>query len=580
MTVLSFDFASLRSERTGGLGCLWAQSLGKREWHPGATDGNTPQRSSKRMTDKAPDQATVRSLYRRATEQVEQRQWEAAQASLQVLRAATPEDPRVALDLAAVMQARGLLRGSTAVLLDAAKSESCAPELLLALARKLYFTGELVTARSCLDRVEAAMLRAAPQLVELARMRWLLGEHREAYKLSTRALASGADSTDASYLHATLAQYNGEIEVARTSLLHCLEKWPRFGEAAVSLVHLERQESAELLKLLDARLARLQNDPPGPMQQQAAAQFHAARFKVLDDLGHFDEAWQALERGNAIMQALHPYDESGEAAICEALVHTSASLADRVTPSATLHHGPQPIFVVSLPRSGTTLLDRALSNHSAIMSAGEINDFRRQLRWMTDVPANGVAGMLEVLRRVQSVDLAELGRRYLAQTQWRAPGKRWFVDKLPINIRMVPFIRLALPGAVIVHIHRAPMDVCYSNLKAAMGPSSAYSFGMTSMAHYYGLYRGLVERWQRDYPGLMHEVAYEELLRAPVSTLTGVLGRCGLKIEPACLHPERNAAPVATPSCNQVREAPHLRSLGEWRRYESRLEPLRASLNV
>lgn len=532
------------------------------------------------MTDQFPDQATLQSLRRRASQQVERREWEAAQASLQVLRHATPEDPRVALDLAAVMQARGLLRDSTALLLDTAQSESCAPELLLALARKLYFAGELVAARICLDRIEAELPQVAPQLVELARLRWLLGEHRQAYALSTRAMANGADSADACYLHATLAQYNGDIEVARSGLQHCLAKWPRFGEAAVALVHLERQGSTEPLRLLDAHLARLQSDPPGPMQQQAAAQFHAARFKVLDDLGQFDEAWRALEAGNAMMQALHPYDQAGEAAINEALVHASALLADRLAPAIDSHLGPQPIFIVGLPRSGTTLLDRALSNHSAIASAGEINDFRRQLRWMTDVPAGGVAGMLEALRRLQTIDFAELGRRYLAQTQWRAPGKPWFVDKLPINIRMVPFIRLALPHAVIVHIHRAPMDVCYSNLKAAMGASSAYSYGMPSMAHYYGLYRGLVDCWHREYPGLMHEVAYEDLLRAPVATITGVLNRCDLKIEPACLHPERNASPVATPSCNQVREAPHLRSLGAWRHYEIPLDPLRAALNA
>jgi tetratricopeptide (TPR) repeat protein len=532
------------------------------------------------MTNHSLDEATLQSLRRRASDQVERHQWEAAQASLEALRGATPEDPRVALDLAAVMEARGLLRDATAVLLDVAKGGTSVPVvLLLALARKLYFAGELVTARSCLDQAELHAPEGTAPLVELARLRWLLGEYQQAYALSRRAIDSGADTPDASYLHATLAQYNGDIDIARTGLQQCLRKWPRFGEAAVALVHLEKQRSAAPLKILDMHLGRLQGDPPGPMQQLAMAQFQAARFKVLDDLGHADEAWQALERGNALMRALHPYDRAGEAAVCEALASASTHLAKRVA-HATREDGPQPIFVVGLPRSGTTLLDRALSSHSAISSAGEINDFRRQLRWMTDVPAGGVAGMLEVLRRVETVDFAELGRRYLAQTQWRAPGKQWFVDKNPINVRMAPFIRLALPHAVIVHIHRAPMDVCYSNLKAMLGASSAYSYGMESMAHYYQLYQGLIDRWHRDCPGVLHELAYEELLRSPVATLTSLLDRCGLKLEPACLHPERNASPVATPSCNQVREAPHLRSLGEWRRYEARLEPLRAALNA
>jgi tetratricopeptide (TPR) repeat protein len=446
------------------------------------------------------------------------------------------------------------------------------------LARKLYFAGELLTARSCLDQVEAHAPQSSVPLVELARLRWLLGEYKQAYALSKRAMDSGADTPDANYLHATLAQYNGDIDTARTGLQQSLRKWPRFGEAAVALVHLEKQNSAVPLKVLDTHLALVQADPPGPIQQVAMAQFQAARFKVLDDLGQADKAWQALERGNALMRALYPYDGAGEAAVCEALASASTHLAKRVAHAT--RDGAQPIFVVGLPRSGTTLLDRALSSHSAIASAGEINDFRRQLRWMTDVPAGGVAGMLEVLRRVETIDFTELGRRYLAQTQWRAPGKHWFVDKNPINVRMVPFIRLALPHAVIVHIHRAPMDVCYSNIKAMLGASSAYSYYMASMAHYYRLYRGLIDRWHRDCPGLLHEVAYEALLRTPVATLTGVLDRCGLELEPACLHPERNATPVATPSCNQVREAPHLRSLGEWRRYEARLEPLRAALNA
>lgn len=532
------------------------------------------------MTNHTPDETALSALRRRASDQVDRRQWEAAQASLESLRVATPEDHRVALDLAAVMEARGSLRSATSVLLNAAEGRPLAPELELALARKLYFAGELVAARHCLDRVEARGSLPTAALVELARLRWMLGEYSQAYALSRRAMDNGADTPDAHYLHATLAQFNGDLDVARRGLLECLRTWPRFGEAAVALVNLEKQRSEERLELLDSHLSRLRADPPGPAQQLAMANFHAARFKVLDDLGQAEEAWQALERGNALMRALHPYDAAGEAAICEALLRTSSHLADRVASPPLQHEGPQPIFVVGLPRSGTTLLDRALSSHSSIVSAGEINDFRRQLRWTADVPAAGVAGMLEVLRRVDTIDFRELGRRYLAQTQWRAPGKRWFVDKNPINVRMVPFIRLALPHAVIVHIHRAPMDVCYSNMKAMLGASPAYSYGMESMAHYYRLYRTLVERWHQDCPGLVHEVAYEDLLRAPVATLSGVLARCGLQLEPACLHPERNASPVATPSCNQVREAPHLRSLGEWRRYESQLEPLAAALRA
>jgi hypothetical protein len=228
-----------------------------------------------------------------------------------------------------------------------------------------------------------------------------------------------------------------------------------------------------------------------------------------------------------------------------------------------------------MPRSGTTLLDRMLSNHSQVASAGEINDFLRQLHWAADVPPIGVHGMLGALLRVPNIDPAELGARYLAQTQWRAQGRRFYIDKLPVNIQMVPFIRRALPHAPILHMVRDPMDVCFSNFKAMFGNVSAYSYDMQALAHYHGLYRRLVDEWRSSLPGAMLDVHYEELVRQPADVLRRVLSHCGLDEESACLHPERNTAPVATPSNMQVREPIHTRGLGTWQPYAHQLEPLR-----
>lgn len=240
--------------------------------------------------------------------------------------------------------------------------------------------------------------------------------------------------------------------------------------------------------------------------------------------------------------------------------------------------GPTPIFIVGLPRSGTTLLDRMLSSHSQVVSAGEINDFRRQLRWMTDVPPSGVQGMLAAQRRSTDIDFAELGARYLEQTQWRAQGRRFYIDKLPINVRMVHLIRRALPQAPILHMVRAPMDVCFSNFKAMLGPASAYSYDMHTLAHYYEQYLRLTHHWHTSMPGAMLDVSYASLVSEPAITLRRVLQHCGLAVEEGCLHPERNAAPVATPSSAQVREPIHQRTLGEWRHYARQLEPLRLAL--
>lgn len=127
--------------------------------------------------------------------------------------------------------------------------------------------------------------------------------------------------------------------------------------------------------------------------------------------------------------------------------------------------GPIPIFIVGMPRSGTTLLDRMLSAHSHVASAGEITDFRRQLHWLTDVPAAAPYGLQEIARRAGELDHAELGARYLAQTRWRAQGRAYYIDKLPANIQLVGFIRRALSQAPILHMVRNPLDVCFSNFR-------------------------------------------------------------------------------------------------------------------
>jgi hypothetical protein len=247
-------------------------------------------------------------------------------------------------------------------------------------------------------------------------------------------------------------------------------------------------------------------------------------------------------------------------------------------PRSVTFDGPTPIFIVGMPRSGTTLLDHMLSAHSAVTSAGEINDFHRQLHWLADVAPRGNQSLLKVLERTGQLDFDELGARYLMQTQWRAAGSKYFIDKLPINVRMVPFIRRALPRSPILHLVRDPMDVCYSNLKAMFGTASPYCYDMKAVSHYYGQYARLTNHWSAALPGAMLDVSYAGLVCDPQTTMRRVLAHCGLEIEAACLRPELNTSPVATPSSAQVRESIHTRSIAQWHRYAKHLEPLRQAL--
>ncbi|TPG05907.1 sulfotransferase family protein [Rhodanobacter glycinis] len=518
-------------------------------------------------------------LRQRAQQHIRAEQLSEAQVTLESLLRLDPLDTEACIDLAEVMFMRGQLRASSRPLLQALQRLPTDAPLIIRLVQHLLARGEILAARACLDFLSQAPNPPPELLVAQAQLRFSTGEIPMAKALMDRAMHAGADSPGDHHLHAMLLQFSGKLDQACEVLEKCLQRWPHFGDAAMVLVNLRKQKPAS--NRLDFVREQLRRLPEGSHSQDdkfVRAEFEYALFKILDDLGRHDEAWPALARCNALMHEINPYDGDGGAAVVEALTNMPEVIGNADHTAMPRPEGPTPIFIVGLPRSGTTLLDRMLSSHSAVTSAGEIIDFWRQLHWVADVPPARTTGLLKVIERSPNIDFMELGARYLKQTQWRAQGRRYYIDKLPGNIQMVAFIRRALPHAPILHMVRDPMDTCFSNFKAMFGNTSSYSYDLQAMARHYGQYARVANHWRTRIPDAMLDVSYASLVRDPETTMRQVIAHCGLDMEESCLKPELNAAPVATPSNAQVRESIHTRGLDQWRHYAKHLEPLRQAL--
>jgi tetratricopeptide (TPR) repeat protein len=493
-----------------------------------------------------------------------------ARISLESLLQRDPVHVEAWLVLAQIAHMDGRVREAIRHLTQVVNNLPADARIICEAAETLLRLGETLAARWCLEHSLLKETTDGVVLVRLAALRKMLGEHTSALELLNRASAAGQASADFCFQRALELIFNGQMQQAAAELDKALMLQPTFGRAALALTRLRRQtHDANHLADLRNRLAAVR---PGS-EDQAALEF--AYYKELEDTGSYEEAWGALKRGNDLLFARQQHDPATAWQVIEHLIGRCTS--ELINAGNVVHEGPQPIFIVGMPRSGTTLLDRVLGNHSRVTSAGELDEFGLQLRWASD---HGVTLDHHVLERLESLDFAELGRRYLAQTQWRANGAPFYVDKLPRNWIVAGLIHRALPQARILNLVRDPMDVCFSNYRALLGETFPWSYNLDALAQHYRQYRKVVAHWHSAMPGVILDVDYAALTRHPELTARKVLAFCGLDWEPECIDVTRNKGVVATLSMSQVREPIHTRFFDEWRRYEQRLLPLREAIEV
>jgi hypothetical protein len=445
-------------------------------------------------------------------------------------------------------------------------------------AQALRQLGETLGARAVLAHRVLAATRDPRVLLAAAHVQQALGEHGRALQLMDRALALGLDNPDLRYFRALQLQFHGRLAEAEMELEHCLRMGPTYGRASVLLARLRRATPER--NQLEFVARRLQQVERGSEDEAA---FEFARYVELETLGRDEDAWAALARGNALMHArlqrspVASFDEDSllRAIVAKATPGFLRPVADSEPPASPEH--PQPIFILGMPRSGTTLLESLLGRHPQVASAGELIEFGKMWRQVADVHGHAIADEALV---AADADFAEVGRRYLEQTRWRAQGRAFYIDKLPPNFWLAGFIRKALPQARILHMVREPMELCFSNWRALFGDSYAYSYDLDALADQHARYATMMAHWHEDMPGTIHVVDYAALVADPEASLRAALAHLGLDFDPKLLDANTDAGPVATLSSAQVRAPVTDARRRDWQRYATQLEPLRQRLQA
>ncbi len=298
-----------------------------------------------------------------------------------------------------------------------------------------------------------------------------------------------------------------------------------------------------------------------------------ALAKELEDLRDWSRSFQYLQRGASLKRRHLRYDVQRDVAKMHAL-RSGFTKAILHRPKMGLD-SVEPIFVIGLPRAGSTLVDRILSSHSQVSSAGELQNFAvESMRPIYARLGTTQVPIEQLIEHTRDLEFADLGRRYLESTRHLTGRCAHFVDKMPLNFLYVGLIHLALPNAHIVHIRRNPMAACYAMLKTMFKGAYPFSYALDDLGHYYLAYHRLMEHWNDCLPGRMLNLDYEAIVKDQEGATRALLGHCSLDWEEACLAFHELETPSTTASAVEVRRPLYSSSVARWKRFERELQPL------
>jgi tetratricopeptide (TPR) repeat protein len=366
---------------------------------------------------------------------------------------------------------------------------------------------------------------------------------------------------------------HGEIEKAVSAHRKALEINPGDAQAYRSLSkNMKFTEYGDDMKAMESLLAKK------GIPDEDSIQLAFALGKAYEDLGDFDKSMEFVIKATGLERNSHGYS-----------IARSQEQFDRIkqvfSPDFFSEHHDSgdpdrtPVFILGMPRSGSSLVEQILASHPDVYGAGELNDLVKVFESISKPVGKKQSDTFpQGLLELDSGAFADLGKQYISRIRRYSADAKFITDKMPHNFLRIGFIRTILPNARVIHCTRDPMDNCLSIFKTYLPNGHRYSYDMSELGQYYKMYLDLMDYWRDTLPGFIYDQSYEELVSSPQEQVSKLLQHCGLDWNDACLDFHKTRRAVKTPSNAQVRRPIYNDSVQLWKRYEEQLEPLRAAI--
>ncbi|MGS2721288.1 sulfotransferase [Paraglaciecola aestuariivivens] len=440
---------------------------------------------------------------------------------------------------------------------------------LLDKARLLFICQQRSAARQLAIELSQTPIDSVAYCAELALLLNKLGLHQESLDWYQQALSIQPNNAQLLFNLASLQRFMGLLVEAQQSLDKLIQLNPQDSEAWLLRSSLLKQTPnanhiAELQKALTLTTSPLPK-----------AQLYYALGKELEDLKQYPQCFDAWQNGASVRRRHMQYSVENDLATLEKI----AQVFDAQTFQQNLagYNDSQPIFIVGLPRTGSTLVERIISSHSDVFSAGELNNFALEMMQLVRKQFNQPpANKLELISATKNLDFATLGKNYINSTRPDTTGYKRFIDKLPLNSLYIGLIHLALPKAKIIYVQRHPMDSCLAMFKQIFTQGYPFSYDLEELARYQIAHYKLMAHWQQVLPGVIHNISYENLVADLSKQTQALLNYCELPWQDQCCEFEQNSSAATTASASQVRQPVYSSSVGKWKHFSQALAPVKS----